>query len=979
MRRRLFGRILLCLLPLLTVVVLWTLLAFALPDMYSETYLGAFSDKIDAFRAASGRRVIITGGSGAAFAVHCDLLEEELPDYKAVNLGMYAGLGSTVPLDAITDELRAGDIVIFLPEQSGQTLSLYFGSEAMWQAADGRWELLRGVREENWPAMLSQFPYFAARKGSYFLHGTRPAGDGIYARSSFNAFGDIDSVLRNGNTMPGGFDANMPISFDTLPDAEFLAYLNRYADRCAQMGVQFFFGFCPMNFSAADTQHMKDYEQQLSEQLSCPILGEIQDSLLEAGWFYDTNFHLNSAGAVVYTARLAAQLKRALGLPEAVSISLPDMPGAAGADIFRGDDTDADCFRYEKDGDGWRIVGLTELGSDRLSLTVPSLYQEQPVTGFTASAFAGNTKIEAVTVQANVRAIPDGSFDGCQRLREIILREVSPADCAVGSGLLRGTSAMILVEAERLAAYQTNYFWAMHADRIRAMDPASIDDNVFEETGQSLEQTPMEETVLIHYKANGGYLAEDPEMTALDAPVSAAHLRTNTQQAVFVRPGWTLVGWNTAADGTGETIGLGSRAALQPGMTLYALWMEESPADDFDWKQEDQAIWITGYRGQWECCVIPAEIGGFPVYGICSGAFRGASAQTVIVPPSVAVIEPEAFADAALHTLYLSDSLEIVSDESFSGCLNLSELHVNAVTPPVYSISYYASFADKYDWLLSLKGQRKLVLFSGSSTRYGYDSAMLHRYFPDLQPANMGVYAYTNALPQMELILPCMESKDVLLHAPEFDCLNFQMCENNMLDFHFWAMMEANYDCISVLDLRSYTKVFDSFQQYLGIRRNLPARTYEEAPNGYDDDGNNMREPTYNQYGDFIMPRANTKMDVMLKYVRAEYTTTPFTQQRLDSLNREYQRFLDSGIQVLFTYTPRNRSSISEDSTPENRRALDALLREQLCVPIISSIEDSLISGEYFFVIDSHLSSEGVRLHTQHIIKALKPWLESDP
>ena len=97
----------------------------------------------------------------------------------------------------------------------------------------------------------------------------------------------------------------------------------------------------------------------------------------------------------------------------------------------------------------------------------------------------------------------------------------------------------------------------------------------------------------------------------------------------------------------------------------------------------------------------------------------------------------------------------------------------------------------------------------------------------------------------------------------------------------------------------------------------------------------------------------------------------------MDSLNAAYQRFLDRGIQVLFTYTPRNRSSISEDSTPENRKALDRLLRERLCVPVISGIEDSLMSGVYFFVIDSHLSSEGVRLHTLQIIDDLRPYLQA--
>ena len=136
-----------------------------------------------------------------------------------------------------------------------------------------------------------------------------------------------------------------------------------------------------------------------------------------------------------------------------------------------------------------------------------------------------------------------------------------------------------------------------------------------------------------------------------------------------------------------------------------------------------------------------------------------------------------------------------------------------------------------------------------------------------------------------------------------------------------------------------------------------------------------MNMPTYNKYGDIITLRANNKVDIMLKYVRADYTAASFTEARLEGLNREYRRFLDKGVRLLFTYTPRNRSSITEESTPENRAALHRLLKESLCVPVISNIEDSLMSGEFFFVIDSHLSNEGVRLHTLQIIEDLKPWL----
>ncbi len=973
--RGIVRKVLLFVIPLLLLPLTLALFAFALPPQYSDTFLGGFLDKLDTFKEAQGRRVILAGGSGAAFAVRSDLLEQELPGFRAVNLGMYAGLGSTVPLDAVKDGLREGDVVVFLPEMSEQTLSLYFGAEAMWQATDGHWDMLRRLNPEQQKAMLAQFPYFAAQKAGFYFKGTRPQGDGIYTRTSFNRWGDIESDLRSHNTMPGGFDPDQPVDFSTLqPDESFLLYLNNYAHQCEEIGARFFFAFSPANSAAADASGAEAFTQALKDRLDCDTLGAATESLLEPGWFFDTNYHLNSAGAVVYTAKLASWLKGALGMETDTSIPLPEMPTHETETGIDGDDADASCFLYTDTEDGLRITGLSPKGKEASRLTLPAKAQGKPVLGFDAAVFAGNKTLKTLTIQPNIHHIPDGAFDGCDRLQEIIMRHIRPSECTVSGGLLRGTDAWILVDAEWEPAYKTDYFWAVHAARVRAINekPEAA------EPASAASPLPATESTGICFDGNGGCRPDDGNTTFLEAPISQTHLRTNAPDALaFTRPGYVLIGWNTAPDGSGVMTGPGSRFDARPGMALYAQWMQETSKACFTWQEEEGAAWVTRYSGTEETCVLPSSLAGLPVRGIRANAFQNAAMEILVIPPTIAVIEPFAFSGCSVHTLYLYDTLETVSDDSFSDCKQLKTLHVDAASPPVYSVSYYAAFADKYDWLLSLAGQKKLALFSGSSTRYGYDSEALRRAYPDYQPANMGVYAYTNALPQMDLILRCMEPEDVLLHAPEFDCLNFQTCENNLLDFHFWAMMEANYDCASLLDISAYSRVFDSLQQYLSIRKGLPARSWEESPNGYDDDGNFMNMPTYNQYGDFIMLRANNKMDVMLKFVRPEYTPAPFTDARLDSLNAAYQRFLDRGIQVLFTYTPRNRSSISEDSTPENRKALDRLLRERLCVPVISDMEDSLISGVYFFVIDSHLSSEGVRLHTLQIIDDLRPYLQA--
>ena len=978
--RPLAARILACLAVILAVPVTLMAFAFGLPAQYGQTYLAALGDKRDALAAAAGKRIIAIGGSGTAFSLRCDLLEEALPGYSAVNFGLYAGLGTTVMLDLAQPLLREGDIVIFSPEQSAQTLSTYFNAEAMWQAADGRPDLLWALGTDYLGAMWGGFPAFAGAKARLFRDSSAPAGDGVYARSSFNAYGDIDYPGRGRSGMVGGYDPNMPISFDpALPSEGFFEKVNAFTAACRVRGVTVYYRFCPMNAAAipaGELERLNAYLEYLQSRLDCEILGDPAQAVMDAGWFFDTNFHLNSAGAVVNTAILAAELKTALGDASPVNIPLPDMPPMAEAELIQGDNSDGDCFLYETDGAGLRLVGLTEEGADRERLVIPVSHNGLPVTGFAPQVFAGNDAVREIVVQRNIKAIEDGSFDGCAALERLIVEHSAPEDCSVGAGLLDGTDALVYVPQALVSAYRTNYFWAVHSGRIRGGDHGGTGPVSTPEPAQAPATPAPVSGPAIHYEGNGGTL-KSWDGDSIDLPMDNAHLRVNTAQGTryFQREGYVLTGWNTAPDGSGQHIGLGSRTERREGATFYAQWAEASPETDFLYEVRDGQVHITGYLGDGGSCVVPETMVGLPVRGICEGAFREAEFTTLVLPGSLYTIETGAFSRCAVQEVYLFDSLREVCDDSFADCRALTTLHVNANLSPVYSGSYFDTFPDKYDWLLSIRDQRKIVLFSGSSGRYGYDSPAIRAAFPDYQAANMGVYAYTNALPQLDLIRGLMKEGDILLSAPEFDAAAEQFCASSRLDAHFWAMMESNYDAAAELDLREYTGVFDSFGQYQANRSGMAGRNYGESPASYDDDGNRYAFPTYNQYGDLILPRPNSDRDERLRSNIANYTVDNVPPEYVERLNGVYRTFLEKGVAVYFTYTPRNRQSLTEGSTPAARQALHAYLTAGLCVPVISEIEDSLFSGVYFYLIDSHLSSEGAALRTRRVIEDLRPWI----
>lgn len=113
-------------------------------------------------------RLILVGGSAAAFGVDSALLARELPDYQPVNFGLYAALGTRVMLDLSIKELRPGDLVVIMPEQQRQALSDTVGADTFWQAVDGDFSALACLHARDFGPLLGRFRALQVRSSAIF-------------------------------------------------------------------------------------------------------------------------------------------------------------------------------------------------------------------------------------------------------------------------------------------------------------------------------------------------------------------------------------------------------------------------------------------------------------------------------------------------------------------------------------------------------------------------------------------------------------------------------------------------------------------------------------------------------------------------------------------------------------------------------------------------------------------------------------------
>lgn len=457
---------------------------------------------------------------------------------------------------------------------------------------------------------------------------------------------------------------------------------------------------------------------------------------------------------------------------------------------------------------------------------------------------------------------------------------------------------------------------------------------------------------------------------------TSERLRTNTLpwQQDFSREGSYPLGWHII--GTEKTIGFGSRFdhSIAQQIDLECAWMPCTEPDAFDYVITENGAVITGYRGPGSI-IIPDKLDGFPVVGIAENAFGSVDTDILALPQTLQFIQPGAFTTLTAEHVYLFDSLQQVSDAAF-GKSSVTHLHIHAATEPVYCGTYFDTLSEKIDYLASVREEPKIILFCGSSARFGYDSPMLEGAFPGYKVVNMGVYAYSNMLPQAMLLEEYLRPGDIVLSSPELDAIDTQFCGSSRLDREFFAMMESNYDMLTQLDLSELEGVFDALGAYLQERQNLTPRSYLDIPAHYDEDNNPCASLSYNRQGDYILHRPSNTDRRLFGIKRAFYNESHIRQEDWSGLNRVYDRFQALGARVFFTYSPRSERSVSSDSDSASIRALGQAFRERLDVPVISSIEDSLMDAFYFYGTDNHLTTEGAALHTKAVIADLQRALE---
>ncbi len=483
-------------------------------------------------------------------------------------------------------------------------------------------------------------------------------------------------------------------------------------------------------------------------------------------------------------------------------------------------------------------------------------------------------------------------------------------------------------------------------------------------------------TCAIRYVCNDGTAREKTEQYTL-----SYHLRPNTWNGNSLeRDGYTLLCWNTCADGSGEDIGLGSRVTVSANecLTLYGKWVEWEDASHFITRRQDGTLVLTGYRGSGnaDMLVIPGKINGVRVTRIASSfttSMRCGSltSSVLVLPSTIEAVEDNAFLHSSFREIYFFDSLQVFGSNAFPNAI--ATIHLNAaVAPRLQKENYNVRFADNIDLLILNQDRKKMVFFSGCSMCYGFDSRMAAEAFEDYVIVDAGLNGEFDALFQVQCMMPYLSDGDVFVHAPEQKNAH-QFFVFRMVDSRVYCMAEGNYDLLALADFSNNAHMMEAYTAYATFRQRSDECTYADY------------NPMFNNYGDYVVARpydesTETRRDIFYSEGWG-FDVQLLTEENIANLLNVYDQLQQRGVSVFFSWAPMNEG----EKGNEELRASGALFQEKLRelldpyhIPVISEVTDYIYPGRYFYDTDYHLNDLGVTFRTEQLIADIKCALEKE-
>jgi hypothetical protein len=273
---------------------------------------------------------------------------------------------------------------------------------------------------------------------------------------------------------------------------------------------------------------------------------------------------------------------------------------------------------------------------------------------------------------------------------------------------------------------------------------------------------------------------------------------------------------------------------------------------------------------------------------------------------------------------------------------------------PLPDYSYDLALIDKIHRLKNTDNP-KLVLVGGSNLAFGIDSEAIESAL-GIPVVNMGVHADFSLGRILDIVLPLLKERDILLISAEYNSF-----------YNYWNGNNAAYEL--VFDTKQYQRLAHfgyygfpkDFLVYLSNKQtNLWQRIKHIQPNlnpySYTRDG-------FNKHGDYIKHLDNKNLEFVSYDTSEKINKTYF-----NAFLKYVSEFSGHSAIVCLTYPPFEAKSFANSAQFIDE--LDKLFRTNKIL-VISKPQDYQFPKKLFYDTPYHLNAEGRTLRTKLLIKDL--------
>jgi len=300
------------------------MLAYVSP-FYRSARQGNYEIKYERLITADEPKLIVVSGSNSTFAIDSPYLEELLKkgghEFNVVNYGTNAGSPMVFYLEVISKHINEGDVVVISPEINSYQLGSNKINTTLWQIFEGAYGAFSQVDIRNFTEFFSSFAAFNNTR-----HQTKyvPNAYELHASELVNYYGDyyIEKIGYSKSYANTVKDLMQKGGVGTYSYSSCVSYIKSYKDNLnrafdmikANGGtVLISFGTVNKICLKAESQipggeQQRAYEAAVDKYLNGTRISRVATSTLESELFYNSHFHVNTAGSKVRTEQLVADM-----------------------------------------------------------------------------------------------------------------------------------------------------------------------------------------------------------------------------------------------------------------------------------------------------------------------------------------------------------------------------------------------------------------------------------------------------------------------------------------------------------------------------------------------------------------------------------------------------------------------------------------------------------------------------------------------